>query len=277
MNTIKSLFICAIILIGVAVGCVKEEKHIAINGSATMGPLMKKLAESFKQATGRESEVTEAGSLKGLSLLIADKNDIAVSSVKISSEQLWEAQKKKIAIKEILVGYDIIIPIIHRSNGINNLFLGQLADMYTGLIKDWKEAGGKPGKIIVVDRNDESGTKMVMSEEFFESKTVVEGSVKKKCDSDVVSFVAQHPGAIGYISQSYRNSSIKAVNINGVNAMIENVEKKEYPLCRELYLYVNEKSYTGEIKSFIEFVLSKKGQDILQQQGFIPVARLKMN
>ena len=274
MKKILSLVISTTVMLMAVSGCTKKEKPILMSGSATLGPLMKQMAESFSQSANRELLVTEIGSLKGLSLLISGKNDIADSSVKMPSGLAWEAQKKGIVTKEILIGYDIIIPIVHPSNPIGNLYLGRMADMYTGLIKDWKEEGGKPGPILVVDRNDDSGTRLIMSEQFFESQKVVEGSVKKNCDSEVISFITQHPGAIGYISKSSLAPGVKVININARSATIENVETKIYPLYRELYLYVNDKSYTGTVKSFIEFVLSKKGQDMMQQKGFIPVARL---
>jgi len=264
-----------IILAVMTAGCNKEGKPTTVSGSETMMPLMTKLVETYSKKTGKDLMVSGSGSLKGLLLLLVGKSDIAISSVKIPAAMLWEAQKKGMTIKEIQMGYDIIIPIVHRSNRIDNLFLGQLADMYRGLIKDWKDAGGTPGKITVVDRNPDSGTKLVMDETFFELEKVVEGHVKKNCDNAIVAYVAQHPGAVGYISQSYLNSSVKAININGANAMMENVETKAYPLFRELYFYVNEKTYTGTIKSFIDFVLSKNGQDILKQHGFIPVARIQ--
>jgi phosphate transport system substrate-binding protein len=233
------------------------------------------MAESFNQSSKGKVQVSVVGSLKGISLLLEGKNDIVDSSVKIPADKLWEAQKKGITIKEILMGYDIIIPIIHNSNDVGNLFLGQFADMYIGLIRDWNDVGGTSGKIIVVDRFSDSGTKVVMSERFFESSTVSGENVVMNCDSKVVAFVAEHPNAIGYISKSYAPPNIKAVNINGFSATVENVEKNYYPLYRELYLYTNEKSYAGQIKYFIDFVLSKNGQDILQQNGFIPVGRLK--
>ena len=277
MRKILSLIISATLMLVAGSGCTKKEKPILVSGSATLGPLMKQLAESFSRSANRELLVAEVGSLKGLSLLISGKNDIADSSVKMPSSLAWEAQKNGVVVREILIGYDIIIPIVHPSNTIGNLYLGRMADMYTGLIKDWKEEGGKPGPILVVDRNDDSGTRLVMSERFFESQKVVEGSVKKNCDSEVIAFVTQHPGAIGYISKSSLAPGVKVIKINARDATIENVETKLYPLYRELYLYVNEKSYNGAIKSFIEFVLSKKGQDMMQQKGFIPVARLNKN
>jgi phosphate transport system substrate-binding protein len=274
ISKILSICMCSVLSISITLGCCKGSKDIDIGGSTTMGPLMKKISESYKQSMGGIARVQVIGSLKGISLLLDGKFDIADSSVKIPAAQLWEAQKKGITIKEILIGYDIIVPIVHPSNKVGNLFLGQLGDMYTGLIKDWKDVDGTPGKITVIDRDDMSGTKMVMSERYFESKTVVEGSIKKNCDSNVIAAVAGTADAIGYISKSYYNPTVKIVNINGFSPTVENVEKKYYPLYRELYVYVNEKSYKGRVKTFIEYVIGNKGQEIIKQSGFITVTGL---
>jgi phosphate transport system substrate-binding protein len=162
--------------------------------------------------------------------------------------------------------------VVNPANGVENLFVGQMADIYTGLITDWKSVGGSPGKIVVVDRDDVSGTKQYMCDRIFESKNMAAGSVKKNCDSSVVSYVAQNRSAIGYISKIYCNRSVKAVNINGFAATRENVEKGYYPLYRELFLYVNDKSFNGEVRAFIEYMLGSDGQKLLKNSGFIPLS-----
>ena len=276
MKAIKTVCISLILSISVLAGCGSDAKDITMKGSTTMGPLMKKMVESFGKTSKGKIQLGIVGSLKGLSLLLQGKIDIADSSTRMPVDKLGEAQKKGIIIKEILIGYDIIIPVVHRSNKVRNLFLGQFADMYIGLIRDWKDVDGDPGKIIVVDRFNESGTKLVMSERFFESNTVGGESVTMNCDSNVVTYVADHPHAIGYISKSFAMPSVKAVSINGFGATLENIEKNYYPLYRELYLYMNEKSYKGQVKSFVDYIVSKQGQAILQQNGFIPVDRIKI-
>jgi ABC-type phosphate transport system, periplasmic component len=255
--------------------CKQECKQsIAISGSTTLGTFIKSTAESFEKSHMVKINISAFGSLRGLAALLEGKSDIADSSVKMPAEQLWNAQKKGIMVKEFLIGYDIIVPIVHPSNTVKNLFMGQLSDIYTGLLKYWKDVEGNQGNIIVVDRNDNSGTKLVMSERFFESQKIAAGSIKRNNDRDVVSYVAQHPAALGYISKNCFNKKVKAININGFSATMEIVEKGYYPLYRELYLYVNDKSYKGEIKSFIEFIMSTSGQDLLQKAGFVPVSRM---
>jgi phosphate transport system substrate-binding protein len=274
MHRKKGLLICLIFLASSMVLACKQEckQSITINGSTTLGTLIKSAAEVFENSHAVKINIVASGSLSGLAALLDGKSDIADSSVKIPGEQLWNARKKGVIVKEFLIGYDIIVPIVHPSNKVNNLFIGQLSDIYTGLLRYWKDVGGNQGNILVVDRNDNSGTKLVMSEQFFESKMIAPGSVKRNSDMDVVSYVARHPAAVGYISKRRCNEKVKSITINGFDAIKENVEKGYYPLYRELYLYVNEKSYQGEIKSFIEFMMSTKGQDIMNKAGFIPVS-----
>jgi phosphate transport system substrate-binding protein len=272
----KLLLICAMLLVFmVMLGCKQEcKQRIAISGSTTLGTFIKSTAESFEKSHRVKINISASGSLKGLTALLEGKSDIADSSVKMPADQLWDAQKKGIKVKEFLIGYDIIVPIIHPTNNVKNLFMGQLSDIFTGLLTRWKDVEGNQGNIIVVDRKDNSGTKLVMSERFFESKKIAAGSIKRNNDRDVVSYIARHPAALGYISKSCFNKKVKAININGFIATKENVEKGYYPIYRELYLYVNETSYKGEIKSFIEFIMGTSGQDLLQKAGFFPLSRM---
>lgn len=268
--------LCMIVLISLfSPGCVKKNKTIVeISGSQTMEPLLAALAESYQKSHAASVAIHATGSLKGFTCLVEGKCDIAASSVKMPAQQVWDAQKKGLVLKEVIIGYDIITPIVHPSNQQKNLFLGQLGDMYTGLIKDWKGVEGRPGSIIVVDREDDSGTRLLMNERFFEAKTIVDKAIKTKSDKEVVSYVAKHPTAVGYVSKRSCDASVRPVNINGFSATLENVEKGYYPLYREIYLYVNEKSYKVDVKAFMDFALNKSGQDLIEKSGFIPLARL---
>jgi phosphate transport system substrate-binding protein len=274
MRIIKILFVSAILSAVVLLygSCIQKDKAIVISGSRTMESLILTSAEIFEKSGNCRIQVSAQGSLKGLAVLIEGKCDLASSSTKMPANLMWEAQKKGQIIKECIIGYDILIPIVHPSNTVNNLFLGQLSDIYTGLIKNWSDVAGKQQNILVVDRDDYSGTKEVMSERFFQSKSVAAGSVKMKTDTEIVAYVAQHPRAVGYISKSCNTTGVKSITINGISATRENVEKGYYPLYRELYLYVNSTSFKGTIKSYIDFILSSRGQRLVKEAGFMQVS-----
>ena len=277
MNQIKNiLFLCtAIFLSTIMIGCGKGNKRvITIHGSTTVEHVIKSVAESYEKSYSCKIDKTTDGSLKGLISLIDGKCEIADSLVKMPAELLLDAQKKGIIVKEYLIAYDIIVPIVHPSNRVNNLFLGQMSDIYTGLIKDWKDVDGRHGTICIVDWDDSSGARLFMHQRFFDSMTAVKDIVIKNSDTGVVSFVAEHPSAVGYISKSFVDSTVKTLTINGIKATRENIESGYYPLFREFFLYVREKSFNGPVKSFIEFVLSESGQEIVQKAGYIPVVSM---
>ena len=141
-------------------GCSKKtECVIVIEGSTSACPVMKIIADRYISKNDVAFDIHCNGSKKGISGLIKEECNIAASSSKISSRVLDSAGSKGIKIKEFVFAYDIIIPIVNLSNPIENLSLEQLKSIYEGSIQNWIEVGGKPGKIMVVTRDDSSGTR----------------------------------------------------------------------------------------------------------------------
>ena len=77
--------------------------------------------------------------------------------------------------------------------------------------------------------------------------------------------------AIGYVGFGYLNSTVKALNVNGIVATIENGKSKAFPISRALYMYVNKSTISAEARSFINFILGAEGQKAVQGAGFIPL------
>ena len=88
--------------------------------------------------------------------------------------------------------------------------------------------------------------------------------------------VAQNPSAIGYYGMGYISPKQKALHVakNELSEYeaptIENVVNGKYPISRPLFLYSN-----GEpkdlVKKFVDFTLSKEGQEIVLKTDFVPV------
>jgi phosphate transport system substrate-binding protein len=51
---------------------------------------------------------------------------------------------------------------------------------------------------------------------------------------------------------------------------LANVQNGSYPLSRPLFFYLRNKA-TGDIKSFIDWVLSAEGQEIVTKVGYFPI------
>lgn len=76
--------------------------------------------------------------------------------------------------------------------------------------------------------------------------------------------------SIGYLSFGYLIPPVKTVKINGMEPRAENVLADKYPIVRRLYLITKGEASDLE-RAFIDFVLSEKGQEIVEEKGFIRI------
>jgi len=142
-----------------AVGGQSASSRLVINGSTTILPIGQKAVEVFRQKhPGANISISGSGSGVGIKALIDDTTDIAMSSREMKDNEKEQARAKKVQPKEHVIALDAIVPVTHPSNPVANLTRAQLKDIYTGKVSDWKDVGGKPGKIVVVSRETSSGT-----------------------------------------------------------------------------------------------------------------------
>jgi phosphate transport system substrate-binding protein len=124
--------------------------------------------------------------------------------------------------------------------------------------------------IVVIGRDSASGTheffwEHVMGKENFTSKLQ-----EKNSNGGIYQTVTQTPGAIGYVGLGYVDSGVKALKINNITANAENVLAGTYPIARELYLFTMGNA-SGLAKEFIEYIMSTEGQEIVDEEGFVPL------
>jgi len=87
----------------------------------------------------------------------------------------------------------------------------------------------------------------------------------------IVQKVAQDANGIGYASiDLVSQGGVKAVSIGGVAPTIASVNGGQYPYMRVLHLYTDTTKESSAARDFIQFVQSKRGQEILTQMGFVP-------
>jgi phosphate transport system substrate-binding protein len=158
----------------------------------------------------------------------------------------------------------------------------QIVKIYTGEIKDWKDAGGKQGKITVVSREEGSGTRGAFVEltgvEVKEGdnkvdKTVL-SAITQGATGAVMTTVAGDPNAIGYVSVGIArdNAEVKLISVDGKACTEENIYKGEYKIARP-YLMLTKSEPTGLSKEFLDFILSPEGQDVVAKHGYLKAVR----
>ncbi len=267
-----------ILFLGILVfhGCFSEQPGtIRVNGSTTVHPIMQGAVQRYGEGKRLGFQLDAEGSGIGIAALIKEECDIATSSRMMSTSEFQEAEARGLKIREFALANDLVVPIVHPANPVEDLSLDELKEIYCGNVRSWEEVGGSSGKILVVRRDDFSGTHDLWVKLVLENESLRSDCETKRNNSGVLAFVSENKNGIGYISGAFLNPEVKSLKVNGIVPSRENGKNGIYPIYRVLYLYVNEKALAGEIKSFIIFLLSDQGQEIVLESGFIPLNLIK--
>lgn len=236
--------------------------RIMIAGSTSVQPLADELAKYFMQQYPKVSiEVQGGGSSVGIKSAIQGIVDIGTSS-----RELTEDESKQLSSKgwqEIKIAEDGIAVIVHKSNPVSNLTIDQIRDIFSGKIKNWKEVGGKDAKIVVVTREEGSGTRGAFEEIVMgKSAKITDSAIVQPSTGAVKTTVSQDENSIGYISLGVLDSTVKGIKVEGVEPTEKNVKLGKYKIKRP-FLFLVSKNPSKVTKAFVDFVLSDEGQAIV--------------
>ncbi|MBU3107242.1 phosphate ABC transporter substrate-binding protein [Clostridium gasigenes] len=275
-RSLKLIIITLVISIigGGIAGCSSDEKVekspnseaiiISISGSTSVGPLMEKIADKYESKNANTTiEINQVGSSAGIKDTIN-----GVSEIGMSSRELKDEEKKDVTATTI--AYDGIALITHKNNTVKEITLEQVKGIYTGKITNWKEVGGKDAPIVVVSREEGSGTRSAFeeivkykSEELVSSATISDGS------GSIKTTVSGNENAIGFASFEYLDNTIGALNLGGVKPEAKFVKSGEYKLSRPFILVTKTSSQSENSKKLIDYILSKEGQKIVADNKLI--------
>ncbi len=246
---------------------------ISIVGSTSVQPLAEDFAESYANVKqGAKVDVQGVGSSAGIKAAIDGTCDIGTSS-----RDLKEDEKSK-GIVEHKIAVDGIGVVVNPKNQVGELTQEQVVKIFKGEITNWKDVGGADQEIIVVSREEGSGTRSAFEEilklqEERDGKTyslLANDALIAEGNGAVKSNIASKEAAIGYLSIGVMDSSVKGIKLDGAEPTEDNVVNGSYKLSRP-FLMVTKGEATGDTKDFIDWILSDDGQKIVTEAGFIAV------
>jgi phosphate transport system substrate-binding protein len=239
---------------------------LSISGSTSVGPLAEKLADKYVEIKDIKIEVNQIGSSAGITNATS-----GVSEIGMSSRDLKEEEKAN-GLKETIVAYDGIVVVTHPSNKVKDLTMEQVKQIFTGEVTNWKELGGDDMEIVVVSREDGSGSRDAFQEIVdYSSSELVRSAIIASGNGNIKTTVAMNKHAVGFISFEYIDESISTMDINGVEATAENVLQQTYSLSRPFLFVYKEEDLSTEGQQFIDYILSPKGQSVVSEAGVIPL------
>jgi phosphate transport system substrate-binding protein len=234
-------------------------------GSTSVQPLLELLANAFMEKYPDVTiNISGGGSSAGVRACASGTVDVGAASrdIKMSEADL-------IAIP---IARDAVAIVVNEANPLSELSMEQVAGIYAGEITNWSEVGGSDEEIVVVSREEGSGTR-----DCFESKLM--DKYDKEIKPDALFYdsngaartkVASESRAIGFVSLGYVEG-LKTIVIDGVEPTLENCQSGDYPVVRRLYLLTQELP-AGAVKAFIDFCRSQEGQ-VIAAESWVPLVQ----
>jgi len=205
----------------------------------------------------------------------------------MKKKEIRLAKKRGQDPRENIVGFDALAVYLHKNNPISSLSINELARIFgrKKTVKSWNEMGVKipgckSGKIIVVSRQNNSGTYAYFKKAVLGKKGKYRmGTLDMHGSKDVVDLVEKTPCAIGYSGLAYATDHVKLTCIKKdakskcVTPSVETAVNNTYPIARPLFMYTNG-TPKGEIKKYLDWILSDKGQYIILKKGYASLRSL---
>ena len=283
----RSLIISSVALatlcFGLAVSAA-DRQLIQNKGSDTLVNVAQAWAEEYRDVNANVAvAVSGGGSGTGIAAMINGTLDIANASRKMKSKDMKMAKKKGQNPVEHVIGYDALAVFIHHDNPAESLSFDQLKAIFGrgGSATKWsdlglKVPGCKEGKIVVVSRQNNSGTYVYFKKAALGKKGKFrQGTLDMHGSKDVVDLVEKTPCAIGYSGLAYATDHVKMACISKTDGeacvipSVKTASDRSYPIARPLFMYTNGEP-AGAIKQYLDWIKGDEGQCILSKKGYAP-------
>ncbi len=260
-------------------------------GSDTLVNVAQAWAEAYQKVNADVAvAVTGGGSGTGIAAMINGTVDIANASRAMKKKEMDLAKSKGQNPIEHTVGYDALAVFLHMDNPAKSLSITQLAEIYgeESEIEKWTDIGLEvPGckdqEMVLVSRQNNSGTYAYFRKAVLgKARDYRMGTRDMHGSKDVVDLVEKTPCAIGYSGLAYATDHVKlaCVSKDGegdcVMPSVGTASDGSYPIARPLLMYTNGEP-AGEIKKYLDFIMSDEGQCIILKKGYAPVRDVACN
>lgn len=230
--------------------------------------------------------VTCTGTVKAYERLIAGETDVIFCAAP-SQDQLDAAAAAGVELHMTPIGREAFVFFVNSDNPVTGLTVEQIQGIYTGEITNWKELGGRFQKIRPYQRAENSGSQSALLR-LMEGLPLIEPEEEDRIGGmgGIITEVASyrnHKNAIGfsfrfYSTEMVENDQIRLLALNGVEPTVESIRDGTYPIASNFFAVTASpigepapEETNEELRAFLDWILSKQGQWIVEQTGYVGV------
>lgn len=290
----KNLILVSMLLVFtvfVSFGCSKESSSIGqvnFDGSSTLAPVISNIGNQFVEEFGTWDKVDSELPAENINIFVSSGGSGAgirsviegTSNFGMSARDARQEEKDQIdGYQEFLIGIDALTIAVNPENPIHEIkdtiTTEEIQKIFSGEYKYWNEVDERLAaeEIVVVIRDIGGGAHGVFQDNVMGDIDVREDAIQAPSMGALVTRIIENKNTIGYASYGGVESNpgkIIALSVDEVEATSENIISGVYKISRPLLL-VARGDLANHEKAFIDYILSEKGQNIVEELGFVKV------
>ncbi len=259
-------------------GCLggDDTTTVKIQGSSTVFPIADRCAEIFNQEHDDiqvQVGAPPVGSGGGIGMLGQGQVHIGDASRAIKQSERDEYPDVDFTDNPVAAdGVAVIVSMEVYETGVEGLTSEEVKQIYDRTVTNWQAFGGPDMGIAVYEREEGSGTRDTFMEAIYgDDDMTTNATAAYTSNAEVQSAVGESDNGIGYVGLGYvDDTSTPAVKLDDVEPTEDTIKDGNYPINRQLHMYTDGEP-SGAVKTFIDFVKSDRGQEIVADEGFIPL------
>ena len=260
-----------------------RENFPTLDGSTSMKPLGQAVASVLLSETAEEvadlldfHRTTESFRylMRGESdlLLVAEPNAVVFE----------EMERQEFSYEMQPIAKEALVFIVNSENPVDSLTVEQLQKIYTGEITNWSQVGGNDVDIIPFQRNETSGSQVLMDKLVMGDLEMMEAPkewIPSEMDTlmEGVRGYEDSAAAIGYSVYYYAEDmrmaeGMKIISVEGIEPTDETIGSDEYPLINPYFAVISAEA-DENTRVLYDWLVSQDGQMVLEMQGYVPVSK----
>lgn len=246
----------------------EQSGNIDIAGGTAHIPVMKKASQNIMKFNPKV-RITVTGGGSGVGV---QKVGEGLAQIGNTGRALKDSEIEKYGLVTFPFALDGVAVVVNPKNGVAELSKEQLQNIYAGKITNWKDVGGNDAGISIYAREDGSGTR-----DTFEELAILNGETANMANvvnsnGSMKTAIMQDNNAIGYVGIGHLSEGVKGIVLDGMTPSQENASNGSYKVTRLLYMNTKGEP-AGIVKSFIDYIYSVDGAQIIKNSGYIPVQK----
>ena len=287
MKRFLALLLALCLLGGFALGeCPRFslEEYPHVDGSTSMLPLSRALMMASTGVSAQEAELRVSHSKTTLSFyaLVSGEADLLLVA-RPAQEAFDYAEDMGVELEMRPIGVDALVFLTSDKNPVDSLTQQQAVGIYTGAITNWKEVGGADAEIVAYQRNETSGSQVMMENVVMDGEPMMDAPVEYRPSEmgalvDEVASYRNSADAIGYsvyyyVTEMYLREGVKLLAIDGVAPSNETIASGEYPYTQYNYAVIRkDEREDSPARQLFDFLTTPEGKALMAAQGYVPAA-----